>query len=92
MFHRLVQDAWYALNMSRGIGDTILVTCGVVWLRMLLPVLEDVLWPRRERRHRCVHPLPKSWDLAISAPPEPPAEGATALPADSQDNPGKRVA
>ena len=83
MVHRLGEDVCYVLSMFSGIGYTVLVICALIWLRMLLPVLEEALQHHRERPHKFVHPLPKNWDLTTSAPPEEPAEVATALPADA---------
>lgn len=58
MADHLGQDIWYLLNMLHGLGYSILLIFLIIWLRLILLVIEDVLCPRRKKlSHRFVHPL-----------------------------------
>lgn len=56
--HSQCEDISYLLHIFPAVGKTMLFILALVWLRLLVPVVQNELRPLRKPRHKFGHPLP----------------------------------
>ena len=73
MIRHFGEDLWSLLSMFAEIRYMVFFVLLMIWLRLLLPVIKDVLSRPRKPKHKFVHLFPESSNLPRRGPYEFPS-------------------